>query len=85
MDVLVINPVQLPLQFAIRDALASVSVPAIEVHISNVNARTLPGAYRYRPRYTGTDHGIQVPTVYELALIAAGTLVRGKALKELCD
>ncbi|HHY16918.1 MAG TPA: type II 3-dehydroquinate dehydratase [Firmicutes bacterium] len=68
-DGIIINPAAFThYSYAIRDALAAASIPAIEVHLSNVNARE---EFRHTsvtaPIVTGQITGLG-PTGYLLAL-----------------
>ena len=61
-DYILINPAAFThTSVAIRDALLAVNIPFIEIHLSNVHARTLPPAFvsvRYRRwRYLRTGGG----------------------------
>lgn len=56
---------------ALRDALLSVGIPFIEIHISNVHARE---SFRHHSYFSDIAAGVIVglgPVGYELALIAA--------------
>ena len=72
-DLIVVNPAAFThSSIALRDALAATGIPFIEVHLSNVHARE---PFRQRSYFSdlavGTITGLG-PTVYELALRAAG-------------
>ena len=63
---------------ALRDALAAVGIPFIEVHISNVYARE---AFRHQSHLSALAAGVIVgcgPLGYELALQAAHHKLAGK-------
>jgi len=64
---------------ALRDALAAVRIPYIEVHLSNVHARE---PFRHHSYFSDLAAGVISglgPVGYELALEAAMRAVRGKA------
>ena len=71
-DVIIINPAAFThTSVAIRDALASVSVPFIEIHLSNVHARE---AFRHKSYLSDLASGVISglgPIGYTLALQAA--------------
>jgi 3-dehydroquinate dehydratase II len=71
-DVIIINPAAFThTSVAIRDALASVSVPFIEIHLSNVHARE---AFRHKSYLSDLASGVISglgPIGYSLALQAA--------------
>ncbi len=78
-DAIVINPAAYThTSVAIRDALAAVPVPAVEVHISNIHRRE---EFRRRsliaPAVAGQVSGFG-PASYRLGLRAAVGLVRGE-------
>jgi 3-dehydroquinate dehydratase-2 len=63
---------------ALRDALAAVRIPFIEVHLSNVHARE---AFRQHSYFSDLAAGVIVglgPLGYELALQAAARAIREK-------
>ena len=63
---------------ALRDALAAVRIPFIEVHLSNVHARE---AFRQHSYFSDLAAGVIVglgPLGYELALQAAARAIRDK-------
>src|SRR5258706_269496 len=63
---------------ALRDALAAVRIPFIEVHLSNVHAREPSRKHSYfSDLAAGVIAGLG-PMVYELALEAAGRSLRAK-------
>ena len=64
---------------ALRDALAGVRIPFIEVHLSNVHARE---TFRRHSYFSDLAHGVIAglgPVGYELALEAAMRSLRAKA------
>lgn len=82
-DAIIINPgAYTHYAYAIADALRSVSVPAIEVHLSNVHARE---EFRHRsvtaPATVGQVVGFGVHS-YLLALEAARAILQEKKSKE---
>ena len=77
---IVINPAAFThTSVALRDALAAVQVPFIEVHLSNIHARE---PFRHHSYFSdlaaGTIAGLG-PMVYELALDAAMRILRSKS------
>ncbi len=77
-DVLIINPAAYThTSVALRDAVAAVGIPTIEVHLSNVYAREPFRHHSYiAPVAVGQISGLGAEG-YRLALIAAAALVRG--------
>lgn len=77
-DVLIINPAAYThTSVALRDAVAAVGIPTIEVHLSNVYAREPFRHHSYiAPVAVGQISGLGAEG-YRLALIAAASLVRG--------
>ena len=77
---IVINPAAFThTSVALRDALAAVRIPFIEVHLSNVHARE---SFRHQSYFSDLAQGVIAglgPVVYELALEAAARSLRGKA------
>jgi 3-dehydroquinate dehydratase II len=75
-DVMLINPgAYTHTSVAIRDAIAAVSIPVIEVHLSNVYRRE---PFRHRSTIADIAHGRIMgfgPESYTLALRAARTIV----------
>ena len=69
---IVLNPAAFThTSIALRDALLGVSIPFIEVHLSNVHARE---AFRHRSYFSDIARGVIVglgPVGYRLALLAA--------------
>src|SRR5688572_13825433 len=77
---IIINPAAFThTSVALRDALAAVQVPFIEVHLSNIHARE---PFRHHSYFSdlaaGTIAGLG-PMVYELALEAAMRTLRDRA------
>ena len=76
-DVIIINPAAFThTSVAIRDALASVSVPFIEIHLSNVHARE---SFRQTSYLSDIASGVISgfgPIGYSLALLAAIDLIK---------
>jgi len=77
---IVINPAAFThTSVALRDALAAVHIPFIEVHLSNVHARE---AFRKHSYFSDLAAGVISglgPMVYELAMEAAIRLLRKRA------
>jgi 3-dehydroquinate dehydratase-2 len=71
-DFIVINPAAFThTSVALRDALAAVQIPFIEVHLSNIHARE---PFRHHSYFSDLAAGVIAglgPMVYELALDAA--------------
>jgi len=79
-DFIIINPAAFThTSIAIRDALAAVRIPFIEVHLSNVHARE---PFRRHSRLSDLASGVITglgPPGYELALRAAFDQLSGKS------
>ena len=77
-DVLVINPAGYThTSVALRDAIAALTLPTIEVHLSNVYAREEFRRHSYiSPVAKGVISGFGADS-YRLALLAAARLVNG--------
>jgi len=77
---IIINPAALThTSVALRDALAAVQVPFIEVHLSNIHARE---PFRHHSYFSDLAAGVIAglgPVVYELALEAALRAMKTKA------
>jgi 3-dehydroquinate dehydratase-2 len=77
---IIINPAAFThTSVALRDALAAVRIPFIEVHLSNVHARE---AFRKHSYFSDVAAGVIAglgPMVYELALEAAARALKAKA------
>ncbi len=77
---IIINPAAFThTSVALRDALAAVRIPFIEVHLSNVHARE---DFRRHSYFSDLAVGVITgfgPLVYELALEAAARALPGKA------
>jgi 3-dehydroquinate dehydratase-2 len=77
---IIINPAAFThTSVALRDALAAVRIPFIEVHLSNVHARE---DFRKHSYFSDLAVGVIAglgPMVYELALEAAARALAGKA------
>jgi 3-dehydroquinate dehydratase II len=75
---IVINPAAFThTSVALRDALAAVGIPFIEVHLSNVHGRE---SFRRRSYFSAVAAGVISglgPLGYELAIRAADALLRG--------
>jgi len=78
-DAIIINPAAFThTSVAIRDALLSVSIPFIEVHLSNVHARE---PFRHHSYFSDVAAGVIVglgPMGYSLALTAAINLPKSQ-------
>ncbi|APE07300.1 MAG: type II 3-dehydroquinate dehydratase [Alteromonas sp.] len=78
-DAIIINPAAFThTSIAIRDALLSVSIPFIEVHLSNVHARE---PFRHHSYFSDVAAGVIVglgPMGYSLALTAAVNLPKSQ-------
>jgi 3-dehydroquinate dehydratase-2 len=78
-DAIIINPAAFThTSIAIRDALLSVSIPFIEVHLSNVHARE---PFRHHSYFSDFAAGVIVglgPMGYSLALTAAVNLPKSQ-------
>ena len=76
---IIINPAAFThTSVALRDALAGVRIPFIEVHLSNVHARE---PFRQHSYFSDLAVGVIAglgPVVYELALEAAARAIQGK-------
>ena len=76
---IIINPAAFThTSVALRDALAAVRIPFIEVHLSNVHARE---AFRHHSYFSDLAAGVIAglgPMVYELALEAAARTLKRK-------
>lgn len=76
---IIINPAAFThTSVALRDALAGVRIPFIEVHLSNVHARE---PFRQHSYFSDLAAGVIAglgPVVYELALEAAARALQGK-------
>jgi 3-dehydroquinate dehydratase-2 len=76
-DYIIINPAAFThTSVALRDALAAVRIPFIEVHLSNVHARE---PFRKHSYFSDLAAGVIAglgPIVYELALEAAANALR---------
>jgi 3-dehydroquinate dehydratase-2 len=79
---IIINPAAFThTSIALRDALAAVRIPFIEVHLSNVHAREPFRRHSYfSDLAAGVISGLG-PLVYELALEAAARALRGPDAK----
>ena len=77
---IIINPAAFThTSVALRDALAAVQVPFIEVHLSNIHARE---PFRHHSYFSDLAAGVIAglgPMVYELALEAALRSIRARA------
>jgi 3-dehydroquinate dehydratase-2 len=77
---IIINPAAFThTSIALRDALAAVRIPFIEVHLSNVHARE---EFRRHSYFSDLAAGVVAglgPIVYELALEAAARALKAKA------
>ncbi|WP_420934262.1 type II 3-dehydroquinate dehydratase [Alteromonas sp. A081] len=78
-DAIIINPAAFThTSIAIRDALLSVNIPFIEVHLSNVHARE---SFRHHSYFSDVAAGVIVglgPMGYSLALTAAINLPKSQ-------
>ncbi|WP_334065128.1 type II 3-dehydroquinate dehydratase [Alteromonas genovensis] len=78
-DAIIINPAAFThTSVAIRDALLSVSIPFIEVHLSNIHARE---PFRHHSYFSDVAAGVIVglgPMGYSLALTAAINLPKSQ-------
>jgi len=76
---IIINPAAFThTSVALRDALAAVRIPFIEVHLSNVHAREPFRKHSYFSDLASGVIGGLGPMVYELALEAAARTLRSK-------
>jgi len=78
-DAIIINPAAFThTSIALRDALLGVSIPFIEVHLSNVHARE---PFRHHSYFSDIAAGVIVglgPAGYSLALTAASQFAKSK-------